>query len=71
MVNNTNNKNIIILNYVRFLLWMRVIKLEGECIEDFHHSENVRQNRLGNVTEKIRFYDHISLSQALMTNISV
>ena len=44
---------------------MRVIKLEGECIKDFHHSENVRQNRLGNGTEKIRFYNHISLSQAL------
>lgn len=48
-------KTLLSLNYVRFLLWMRVIKLEGECIEDFHHSENVRQNRLGNVTEKIRF----------------
>ena len=49
---------------------MRVIKLEGECIEDFHYSENVRRNRLGNVTEKVRRYNHISLSQALMTNIS-
>ena len=71
MVNNTNNKNIIILNYLRFLLWMRVIKLEGECIEDFHHLENVRRNRLGNVMKKIKFYNHISLSQALMPTISL